>query len=87
MIIMIAIPHIPEDETEAVDEWDMLMRDLRDDVPDVHLLPACADTNPEIRDYDGVPCFVYRLDVSDDLGEQLLASAYADCNDLIIEKA
>ena len=81
--MLIAIPYNPE--CDENDEWDMLMRDLRDDVPSVHLMPACRDTNPTREVFRGIDAWVFRFDVSDELRDELLNSAYAQCPDLIIE--
>lgn len=81
--ILIAIPYDPE--CEHVDAWDMLMRDLRDDVPLVHTMPSYIDANPSREVIRGLDAFTFRFDAEAELASQLLESAYANCPDLIIE--
>ena len=88
--MLIAIPVDPEyDETETpneCDEWEMLMRDLRDDVARVHDLPGYIDANPTRELFSGRDAWVYRFDVDDELCSQLTDSAYAQTGDLIISR-
>lgn len=87
MRMLIATPVVSSEPTQHEDEWDMLMADLRDDVPRVADMPAYRDTEMSRGELYGIECFMFRFDVDDDLGQQLLSSAYASSPDLVIEKA
>lgn len=86
MRMLIATPVVPEEPTQHEDEWDMLMADLRDDVPRIADMPSFRDTQMAVETIDGCEAFSFRFDVDDDLGNQLLSSAYANCPDLIIRQ-
>lgn len=81
--MLIAIPHT--NECDAEDQWDALMRDLRDDVPDIHLMPAFTMTVARRQMFHGVDALVFTFCVHDELAQQLRDSAYAQCSDIIIE--
>lgn len=82
MTMIIAIPVDPDYDEES--SWDMLMRDLRDDV---HLMPSWIDAKPRCEVYRGIDAWVYRFDVDEPLRSELLSSAYANCPYLVIEEA
>lgn len=88
MLIAIPYPSLDDNDCpEPVDEWDMLMRDLRDDVERIHDMPALETINVSEETLYGRFAYVFRFDVDDDLAAQLLASAYAQSTDLVIERA
>lgn len=86
MKILIATPVVSSEPTDYVDEWDMLMADLRDDVPRIAEMPSYLDTDLSRGELYGIECFMFRFEVDDELGQQLLDSAYASCPDLVIER-
>lgn len=86
MKILIATPVVSSEPTSHEEEWDMLMADLRDDVPLIADMPSCFDTELSRGELYGIECFMFRFKVNRELGQQLLDSAYASCPDLVIEE-